>query len=449
MKQQIYFWSFVLWLAGSVFLPACSKTPGNDLPLAVSKISYPDARFLVLSDLHFYDTTLGTSGTAFQAYMNRDRKLLAQSCEILETAVKKMTGEAADFILVSGDLTKDGEAVCHRGVTRRLRPLLASGKKVIVVPGNHDISNPESLRYTGDKTQPEPSISPSEFEQIYGDFGYNGALARDSHSLSYVTEPVKGLWILALDSNRYRENHPGEEPVVGGALSDGTLAWIESQLAEAQKKHKAVIAVLHHGIMEHYPANERFYSQYLLDDHETVSTLLASYGVRMTFTGHFHAQDITYTDIPLNKTLAHRLFDIETGSLVTAPCPYRRVGISGGKARIDSEFITAIPSMGDAFKAHAADNVFNGTVRLANAKLTHFKVSKTEQPKISRQISAAYVTHLAGDEVRPEKPIDTEGFGLWLRFIAWYQKDLIEGWVTDLPPSDNALTIDLATGAVE
>lgn len=41
-----------------------------------------------------------------------------------------------------------------------------------------------------------------------------------------------------------------------------------------------------------------------------------------------------------------------------------------------------------------------------------------------------------------------QGFGRWLKFIAWMQKDLINGWWTDLPPKDNNLTINLNTGEV-
>lgn len=434
---------------GCPFFPACTRAPKPIHPPDTSGIFYPDTDFLVVSDLHFYDTSLGTEGEAFQAYLDRDRKLLTLSGEILETAVARMAAEKADFVLVSGDLTKDGETICHQGAAERLRPLLAAGKKVIVVPGNHDIANTESLGYAPAGTRSVPNITPEDFKEIYRDFGYADALFQDPGSLSYVTEPRPGLWILALDANRYRENKVGHEPVVGGALSKETLAWIEARLAQARTEGKAVITLLHHGIMEHYPANDRFYGRYLVEDHDTLRSLLASYGVRLTFTGHFHSQDITLADVPTTDGKAHRIFDIETGSLVTAPCPYRQVKISGGKARITSQFITAIPSMGDAFEAHARDNVFTGTVKLADAELNKYWVSETEQKKIDYQIAAAYVTHLKGDEVRPATAIDSQDFGPWLNIVAWVQKDLLEGWYTDLPPADNHLTIDLATGAVD
>ena len=97
---------------------------------------------------------------------------------------------------------------------------------------------------------------------------------------------------------------------------------------------------------------------------------------------------------------------------------------------------------------YAYQYVFDGTITMANAKLDKFMVSKEQQPLITSQISKAYCAHLFGDEKKPEVTINKEGFGKWLTFIAWMQKDLINGWWTDLPPKDNNLTINLNTGDV-
>ena len=40
---------------------------------------YPDTSFAVMSDIHYYDTSLGTSGSAFEECMNSDRKLVSGS----------------------------------------------------------------------------------------------------------------------------------------------------------------------------------------------------------------------------------------------------------------------------------------------------------------------------------------------------------------------------------
>jgi 3',5'-cyclic AMP phosphodiesterase CpdA len=406
---------------------------------------YPDAKFIVLSDLHFYDKRLGTTGKAFQEYLDNDRKLLVLSDEIISTAVEKIIKEKPDFILLSGDLTKDGEKTSHQGVIKALKRLESSGANLYVVPGNHDINNSESFQYIGDNTAPVPTINDKEFKSLYHEFGYKEAINEDSQSLSYVIEPVKGLWVLALDSCRWEENKPGHPSITDGAFLEKTQKWIESQLILAKKMKKAVIVLLHHGIMEHYPANEKYYGRYVIDESDSISKLFAAYGVRLVFTGHFHAQDITKKEF---KDSDDFIFDIETGSLVTAPCPYRIIEISKGhQATIKSKFIESIPSRED-LSDYAYQYVFDGTITMANAKLDKFKVSKEQQPLITSQISKAYCAHLFGDEKKPEVTINKKGFGKWLKFIAWMQKDLINGWWTDLPPKDNNLTINLNTGDV-
>jgi hypothetical protein len=217
---------------------------------------YPETRFVVLSDPHYHHPDLGTRGPAFQEYLATDRKLLAQSDAVLDAAIRQIRSENADFILVCGDMTKDGERYNHQSAAERLRELLPHAP-VYVVPGNHDVLNGEAFRYTPEGKQPVPTVTPAEFRKIYADFGYSRALAADLSTLSYAAEPVPGLWLLALDSCLWRENEPGAPHLVDGRFPPDTLAWIEEMLIRARRKDKAVIAMMHHGLVEHYPSNEK------------------------------------------------------------------------------------------------------------------------------------------------------------------------------------------------
>ena len=132
---------------------------------------YPTTRFAVLSDLHFYDKVLGTGGGAFQKYVDEDRKLLLLSDEILNEAVERLSKEKLDFVLVCGDMTKDGERINHEGVVKALRKLQFSGAKVYVAPGNHDINNGNALQYNGNETKPVPGVNDKDFIALYREFG--------------------------------------------------------------------------------------------------------------------------------------------------------------------------------------------------------------------------------------------------------------------------------------
>ena len=434
----------------SIAVLSCARTgsiykPPEEFAALPGKAAiYPETKFVVISDPHYYDTRLGTEGKAYQDYLISDRKLLEESGEIIDTAVNEISSLSADFVIVCGDLTKDGEKVNHQGLAVKLKRLADSGKKIFVVPGNHDVANGEAVRYQGDRTEPVPAVSAQMFAEIYRDLGYGAALERDPNSLSYVVEPVSGLWLLALDTCKWQENQPDQEPHIDGAYSAQTFQWIERMLIQSRKAGKAVIVFQHHGILEHYPHNKKFYSDYMVADFERAGSMLSRFGVDLVFTGHWHAQDITLKTFDNPR---RAIYDIETGSLVTAPCPYRRVTIdSNQKAVIESRFITAIPSRPEGFAAYAADHVYNLTIKLADAKLTGYKVSEPDRIKINPQVARAYVTHLNGDE-KKRAVIDTDGLGWWAKFVMFMQADLLYGWTTDLPPADNRLTIDLATGA--
>ncbi len=60
-------------------------------------------------------------------------------------------------------------------------------------------------------------------------------------------------------------------------------------------------------------------------------------GIRLIFTGHYHANDIVdFTNE--GKTLT----DIETGSLVTPPSPYRIMTLDDNFINIDTRRVTGI-----------------------------------------------------------------------------------------------------------
>jgi hypothetical protein len=100
---------------------------------------------------------------------------------------------------------------------------------VYVVPGNLDVNNPEAAIYDGDKAFPTPSISASEFSNIYSSYGYNNAIARDPNSLSYVNQLYSELWLLGLDDCKYEDNK--DIAIVACRIKPETMKWILGWMA--------------------------------------------------------------------------------------------------------------------------------------------------------------------------------------------------------------------------
>ena len=102
-------------------------------------------KIAIISDLHVMaPELLINDGTAFQDYLNCDRKMLRESAEILDTLMNDILDLKPDLVFVTGDMTKDGERVSHEMVAKQLYRLVNAGIQVLVVPGNHDINNPDA-----------------------------------------------------------------------------------------------------------------------------------------------------------------------------------------------------------------------------------------------------------------------------------------------------------------
>ncbi|MBN1835250.1 MAG: metallophosphoesterase [Spirochaetales bacterium] len=405
--------------------------------------AYPEVRFVVLSDPHYMDPGLWGDGPAIERYLRGDRKLLRESPEILDEAVRIVAGVPAELVIVPGDMTKDGERSSHLQVAEQLRALEAGGKQVFAICGNHDILNPEAYRYQGDQEIPVDTVSPEEFAEIYAEFGYAEALDRDPASLSYVAEPLPGLRLLALDDCLYLEEPVEGHSPVGGRFSEATLAWMDRTLAEAALEGKAVLAMVHHGIMEHFPSAEKHYEEYMVEGFPEVARMLAAYNVRVVFTGHFHAHDITLQRWPDGKFV----YDVETGSLITYPCPLRVCSIRDNSLYLETRRVERIPSHPSDFQEFSREYTSNAVAGIAIDTMRELKVKEEDALFIAPQVARAFVAHYGGDEQPPETVIDKKGVGFMGRLVLWNRGSLIRGLWQDLEPPDHDLLVDLGDGS--
>jgi hypothetical protein len=423
-----------------ILASACAKDPQYEYNReAGTPAPYPDASFAVISDVHIYDPSLGTLGPAFEAAMDSDRKLLLNSIDLLDYATNAIINSRVKFVLISGDLTKDGESINHNLMAKKLKRFTAAGIAVYVVPGNHDINNPDSERYDGSKASSVPSISAEDFAKIYGDFGFNAAIMRDDDSVSYVAEPAKGLWLLCIDACRYRENIPGKREISSGKISQKTADWIASVLLAARDQNKAVIALMHHGVVEHWNGQSRLHPQYIINDYAGFGKFLASWNVRLAFTGHYHAQDIA-----LAKFGDKFIYDIETGSLITTPCSIRHIKIKDNVMQIRSETIADKIYPGTDFAVNARAFVRKKIMLETIRTLKKYMVSDKDADHFSDAVGDAFLAHYDGDEnpsLRP--PFDPSKLGLWGSFIYSQEKFILDGLWADLPPADNNVRLQL------
>lgn len=105
-------------------------------------------------------------------------------------------------MLLAGDLTNDGEMVCHRELREKLYAL-AEKKPVYLITNTHDWccdGNPR--RFTGARvTHDVPTMPHMGIHDFYYDFGGRQAIAEYRTHLgisSYVIPLAEKIWLLAL-----------------------------------------------------------------------------------------------------------------------------------------------------------------------------------------------------------------------------------------------------------
>ena len=334
MKTKMHNGSRLLSLLLAVVLVFTLTVPA----LAAEKPQDMNLRIAVMSDLHYLSPDMIADTADFEHALNSDRKLLKESSAILNEMFERVRADKPDILLVSGDLTKDGEQECHTALAKQLQQLQQDvpGLKIYVINGNHDIRNYNAKNFnTADgKAVPATRTHPEDFKDIY-DFVYSDptviatftpAEGKKAGYMSYVARPVEGLTIIAMDTCRYsvdNTDNGADEHETSGAISADLEKWVIEQTAAAKARGDLVIGLEHHGLVPHFDMQPTILPMYLVNGYERIAQEYADAGMSVVFTGHMHAVDIAAMTTKAGNTF----YDIETGSALTYPCPVRFVDL--------------------------------------------------------------------------------------------------------------------------
>lgn len=268
-----------------------------------------ELELITATDLHYLAPSLTDKGEFFtQMLAAADGKVTYYCEELVDAFLAEVTEQKPDALILTGDLSFNGAVESHKALAEKLADVEAAGVPVYVLPGNHDVYNHYAARFQGDGYElVEPAVA-GDFARIYGDFGFDEAIARDGDSISYVAQLNKETRLLMLDTNTL------EKPC---GLSKATLAWVEQQLAAAQAAGQRVIAAGHQNLYKHTVFN----FGYVIGQGEALAALLRQYGVEVFLSGHLHTQHIMTLE---------GLTEIISSSLAVTPCQYGRLRLEKG-----------------------------------------------------------------------------------------------------------------------
>lgn len=195
---------------------------------------------LHISDIHFRKD-YGQYETGYKGMIAKMDNPLLQLKKCLDEVRKK---QKIDLLLISGDLTEDGEVSDYAYLKTWLSKEIGD-TPIIVTLGNHDI---------------KPNF-------------YQGWLEEDASEESYnIIETFDDFYIISFDSSVYE--------MADGQMSDKQFSWLKEQLEKYQDK--SIILMTHHHLLNEQSSTPR------LPESNKLIKMISRYPILCLLNGHTH-----------------------------------------------------------------------------------------------------------------------------------------------------------------
>jgi 3',5'-cyclic AMP phosphodiesterase CpdA len=362
-------------------------------------------RIAVLSDPHLHDVEFGGAGPLVRSLAEtiHSTRVFNESAAALRQVLDDVAAAKPDLCLIVGDLTDDGQPASWAAVAAVLAGYRRThGTRFFATPGNHDqwaLAGKPLSKEVVDAGGKVATVAgePAPGADLVPDMrmvGYAGSLSHaaafgycrdpaDLHwetpfgtsdriadrspgglpDLSYLVEPLPGLWLLSIDANVYRPEGDG----FADRSKDGwtatltekphLLPWMTDVAARAQRSGKRLVA------FSHYPAADIFSgSVAALDGLDAQRAgrrampgmaemaALADTGIGLHFSGHFHV-DATAADP------SGRLVNVAVPSTVAFPAGWKLLDLDRADTRITTRTLGSAPGFDrwhDRYRAEVA-----------------------------------------------------------------------------------------------
>ena len=235
---------------------------------------------MMVSDLHYMAPALYQDSELFlQVLRSGDGKLTQYGDTLLDALYQQLLEEMPDALVVTGDLTFNGECERHLALAAWVRTVEEAGIPVWGSPGNHDLNTAQPAGFGPWSLYRVEPVTPEAFGDIYADFLLPGEVG-----FSYLAPISDELWVAMTDVACYRERAE-----TYGVFTADHGAWLSAALRSADEAGAKVVTATHHSLLSHTD----FASQnFLMFGHEHMSALAEQYGIRLNLSGHLHIQHI-------------------------------------------------------------------------------------------------------------------------------------------------------------
>ncbi|MDF0598514.1 metallophosphoesterase family protein [Psychromarinibacter halotolerans] len=375
-------------------------------------------RIAVLSDPHLHDVHAGTTDDtplvrSFADSMASTR-VFNESGPAFRAALDALVAEGITLCIIVGDLTDDGQPASWQAVSDLLADYTRRhGVRFFATPGNHDqwsmtgkplaksfvdadghveaLAGQSIPRRAGARLWPGQRMVGYDEATLYAEaFGYRPqpsdlhwetpfgttpdladrearfSSARGDSAfvcdLSYLVEPVEGLWLLSLDANVYLPDGTGGYTDCSKEGWNATvrhkpylLDWMRDVAQRARKQGKRLVTFSHypvadvfHGCTEalaRLPSSRAGARQMPRSD---VAAAIAGTGIPLHFSGHWHVDSTA-------SSPGGEVVNVAIPSTVAFPAGWKCLTLDADGARICDRAVTDAPGFDAWFGRYAAE----------------------------------------------------------------------------------------------
>lgn len=301
MKQFSFFGKTVIVGIGVALIVALCMSGAAGSARAETKL-------MVVSDLHYLELSLYQGSDLFLRALRRgDGKITQYGEELLSALYRQILAERPDALIVTGDLSFNGEKKSHAALAAWMKTVEDAGVPVWVIPGNHDINVAQPIGYGNGLYYGVEAATPEDFAAIYADF-----LEPGEAGFFYLAKVSDRLWVAMTDVSWYQE-----QAQTFGVFTARHADWLEGALKTARAEGVQVVTASHHSLLAH---TEFSRDSFLMFGSESMAALARQYGVRLNLSGHLHIQHIVREE---------GLADAALGAFCMWPHRYAIVTLSG------------------------------------------------------------------------------------------------------------------------
>ncbi len=292
---------------------------------------------IVLTDTHYYSKKNWVDGDPYAFPPAREQLFRRGSEEILRHVFDCLCAEGMpQIVLISGDLTNNGEVTSHEEIRQLLRDLKKRGKRVYVTTATHDYRG-EGVSYGFDKDNKKvevPAFRRDDLRDFYREFGMDEAVSIHEPTMCYAVDLTPEYRLLALNDDKGYD-HAG--------FTDECLDWIRQQAEDARQKGQFLLAMTHHPVLSPSPLYRLIAAGDLLENGEVRAKQFADLDIPCMFTGHSHIHNIS----SITSASGNTFYDVSTSALVGFPPNYRTVRFDpdDGKIEIKTTTVDNVPSL--------------------------------------------------------------------------------------------------------